>query len=118
MAWDSVDISVDFPAFGNPIIPTSAISFSSSSIHLSSPFSPSSAVVGVWFVGDLNAALPLPPFPPLATTTLCPFSVRSAIISPVSASFITVPTGTFSTRSSADLPCLFEPEPGCPFFAL
>jgi len=47
---------VDFPAFGNPTRPMSAINFSSSLMDRLSPFSPQ------------NPCALLPPSPPLATT--------------------------------------------------
>jgi hypothetical protein len=44
-------------------------------------------------------------YPPLATTILSsPSSFKSAIISPVASSLITVPAGTFKTISSPFLP--------------
>ena len=48
LAFVSTESSVDLPAFGTPIRPTSAISFSSSRIRFSCAGSPFSAVCGTW----------------------------------------------------------------------
>ena len=51
---------------GNPISPTSAMSFSSSTSSFSSPGLPGSCSRGTWCVAVAKDALPRPPFPPLA----------------------------------------------------
>ena len=69
---DTDAMSVDLPALGKPMTPTSARSFRSSRSDADSPGSPSSACLGAWFVEEANDALPRPPLPPFATTTVCP----------------------------------------------
>jgi len=59
---------------------------------------------GAGFFGVAKRMLPLPPRPPRATTTSCPWRVRSAMISPVSSSMTTVPGGTRTTSGSALAP--------------
>ena len=71
--------SVDFPAFGSPTNPASAKSFNSKINLFVSPGRPFSAIFGTRFLSDLKAAFPLPPLPPLATTTVCPSVDKSAI---------------------------------------
>lgn len=46
--------------------PTSANTFNSNSISLSSPGSPFSAISGAGFLGEAKRMLPLPPRPPFA----------------------------------------------------
>ncbi len=58
------------------------------------PAVPSCAKRGAWFVDVAKFMLPRPPLPPFATTKRVPASPRSAITSPVPASFTTVPGGT------------------------
>ena len=53
--------SDDLPAFGWPISPASASSFSRSSIHPDSPSRPFSAKRGAWRVELANRLLPCPP---------------------------------------------------------
>ena len=69
---------VDFPAFGMPIIATSERSFRSRTRSVSSPLPPRCAIRGAWLVDVAKRALPRPPAPPRATTTLSPASDRSA----------------------------------------
>lgn len=78
--------NVLFPAFGTPMMPTSATSFNSSSNHISSPGAPEtkvgklketqkvpfSAIVGALFRAVLKAQFPRPPFPPTANKALSP----------------------------------------------
>ncbi len=64
--------SVDLPALGTPMMPTSATSFSSSSIQASSPGSPFSARRGAVLRAVLKAALPRPPRPPLGDDHFLP----------------------------------------------
>ena len=59
---------LDFPAFGSPIIPISAIVFNWSQITYSSPIVPLVNFFGALFVELLNVVLPSPPLPPFATT--------------------------------------------------
>ena len=86
-------MNVDLPAFGMPSRPTSASTFSSSLSSRRSPSLPSVFWRGARLVVDLKCMLPQPPSPPLASSTCWPCSVRSATISPSSASMISVPTG-------------------------
>ena len=72
-----LDKKLDLPAFGSPMIPTSAITFSCNHIQNSSPFFPPVFFLGVRFVELLNLVFPKPPFPPVATTNLSLFFVRS-----------------------------------------
>ena len=58
---------------------------------------------GIWRVGVAKFALPLPPRPPLATTTGSSSEI-SAMILPVWASLIMVPLGTRIIVGSMDLP--------------
>ena len=111
------------PADGMPTKAASAMSFISSSIQRSSAGSPSSAKAGARRVEVTKWMLPRPPMPPRATVTDSPSWVRSAIISPTSPSSskysrTTVPTGTFSTRSSPVAPCMRLPRPWVPRSAL
>src|ERR671919_2588311 len=92
------EISVDFPAFGNPTSPTSARSLSSRCSFRSSPVSPFWAKAGARLVGVANLALPFPPRPPDAATSSSPGLARSAISVP-SSSWTTVPAGTRMIRS-------------------
>ena len=70
---------LDFPALGNPIIPTSAIVFNCSQIVNSSPIVPFVNFFGALFVEDLNLVFPKPPFPPIATTNSSFSSLKSII---------------------------------------
>ncbi len=108
---------VDFPTFGNPISPTSAISFSSSSTNLPSPGYPGFEKFGICLVAVAKRRFPQPPVPPFATIYSSSREI-SAITSPVSKSFITVPRGTLITRSSPDFPRLLEPLPASPSAAI
>ncbi len=90
---------------------------SSSRSRRCSPFSPGVNCRGARFVLDLKCRLPRPPVPPLATRARCPSAARSATNSAVSASVITVPTGTRRTTSSAPWPNWSEPRPFSPPFA-
>jgi len=63
----------------------------------------------------LNLTFPSPPFPPFATTNLCPFLVKSNINVLSSSSNIWVPTGTFRIKSDPFLPVLFLLLPSSPF---
>ena len=58
------EISVDFPALGNPTRPTSASSFNSRRSCFCSPSSPGSMRRGARLVDETNRALPRPPRPP------------------------------------------------------
>ena len=103
--------SVLLPAFGTPMIPTSATSLSSISTHISMPSSPFSAICGALFFAVLKDALPLPPLPPGMIISLCPCANISAMTSPVSEFLTTVPGGTRTVRSRPSLPCIFFPPP-------
>ena len=116
-ASDILEIKVDFPAFGNPKRPTSAINLSSNWSDSSSPFSPSVVFLGALLVDDLNLAFPNPPFPPETTSKRSPSFFKSAISSSVDSSKTTVPTGPFKIMSLASLPCLFLHSPVEPFLA-
>ena len=59
---------LDLPAFGNPIIPMSAIVFNCSQITYSSPTVPLVNFLGALFVELLNLVFPSPPLPPFAAT--------------------------------------------------
>ena len=61
---------LDFPAFGKPASPTSAISFSSSVKFLSSPGSPFSANFGARLEEVAKWEFPRPPFPPCAAMNM------------------------------------------------
>ena len=78
-----LDRKLDFPAFGNPIIPTSAITFNCSHIQNSSPFFPSVFFLGARFVELLNLVFPDPPFPPVATTNFSLFLVKINLLDSV-----------------------------------
>src|SRR2546428_3271869 len=106
--------SVDFPAFGRPVRPTSARSLSSSRISRRSPLPPSSAIRGARRVLLTNRALPFPAAPPRAITSSSPGDTRSAMVRPVASSTTTVPTGTRTTRSVPALPVCFRPAPAPP----
>ncbi len=88
------EISVDFPALGNPMIATSARSFSSIASRRSSPARPGFANRGAWRVGVAKCWLPQPPFPPRASAMRSPAVRSSPIGSPVSASAMTEPSGS------------------------
>ena len=106
---------LDFPAFGAPMIPTSASSFNSRRRACSTPGSPSSAKRGYLLVEVAKLAFPLPPRPPWATTTLAPGSVISATLSfPVQTS---VPTGTRNVILSPSFPRRLLPWPWPPSYA-
>ena len=68
------------PTLGKPTNPASASSFNSILRTLSSPGAPYSLVVGAFVLLVLNAALPFPPLPPLATIASSPFLVKSQTI--------------------------------------
>ena len=68
---------LDFPALGNPIIPTSAITFNCNHIQNSSPIFPLVFFLGARFIELLNLVFPNPPFPPEATTNFSLFLVKS-----------------------------------------
>jgi hypothetical protein len=72
---------------------------------------------GARFTLDLKWMLPMPPLPPFASSAWSPFFARSAITSPLSASLMTVPTGTRRMMSSAPLPYWSRPRPFSPGFA-
>mmetsp|Transcript_5723 Transcript_5723/g.23172 ORF Transcript_5723/g.23172 Transcript_5723/m.23172 type:complete len:291 (-) Transcript_5723:378-1250(-) len=93
------------------MIPTSATSLSSISTQCSMPSSPFSAICGALFFAVLNDALPRPPRPPGITISRWPCANISASVSPVFASRITVPGGTFTTLSFPFWPCIFLPPP-------
>ena len=59
---------LDFPAFGKPTRPMSAITESSTRKTLSCPGAPLFAMRGAWFVLDLKCTFPQPPFPPFKKT--------------------------------------------------
>jgi hypothetical protein len=61
------------------MMPTSAMSLSSSIISFSSPGTPFSASRGAWLVGEAKWEFPSPPFPPAAATACWPGFARSAI---------------------------------------
>ena len=94
LAEEREEIRVDLPALGKPIIPTSAISLSSSRSCLVSPSKPGSACSGARLRLLRKCLLPKPPLPPAATTKVSPSVVRSPTYSPVEPSVISVPQGT------------------------
>src|SRR5215472_2975817 len=106
-------MSDDFPAFGKPTSPASAMVFSSSSSSRLSPGSPRSANPGALRFADASAAFPSPPRPPLAATNCVPAPTRSASTSP-SGVLTTVPSGTPMSRSAPSAPLRFEPAPALP----
>ena len=61
---DTLEIKVDLPTLGIPTNPTSASSFNSTFIFLTSPGSPFSANAGAGFERVAKAILPRPPLPP------------------------------------------------------
>src|SRR6266550_929766 len=93
--------------------PASATVFSSSTSERSTPGSPRRANPGARRRGEASAALPSPPRPPCAATNLVPAPTRSASTSPSSV-FITVPSGTRTTRSPPAAPLRLEPDPCLP----
>src|SRR2546425_8333144 len=99
-------MKVDFPALGRPSNPTSASTFSSSLSVRCSPGSPGVAFRGVRLVLDLKLTLPSPPLPPRASNAACSCAARSATVSPVCASVITVPTGMRSEEHTSELQSL------------
>ena len=68
---------LDFPAFGKPIIPMSAIVFNWSHIVNSSPRVPFVYFLGALFVELLNLVFPRPPLPPDAAINFSPIFVKS-----------------------------------------
>ena len=91
LAAEIAEISVDLPAFGNPMIATSARSLSSIASRRSAPGRPGFAKRGAWRVGVAKCWLPQPPLPPLTRRTRSPALTRSATSSPLSASVTTEP---------------------------
>ena len=77
MAFVIAANKLDLPAFGNPIIPISAIVFSCSQTVYSSPITPFVNFFGALFVELLNLVFPSPPFPPFATTNSSPSFLKS-----------------------------------------
>lgn len=118
LASVTVDKNVDFPTFGNPRSPTSANNLSSNINSFSSPFSPSSENLGACLVGVAKCEFPLPPLPPFNINSVWFGSDKSATTFPVSASFITVPIGTFIYKSSPYFPLQWLPLPFSPSLAL
>ena len=111
-------VLADVGLLGMPSRPTSASTRNSISRFFVSPGMPRVNWRGARFTLDLKWMLPRPPLPPCASVTRSPFLARSAIVSPVSASLITVPTGMRSTMSSAPLPYWSRPRPFSPSRAL
>ena len=89
-------MSVLLPTFGKPTSATSAMSFSSSRNHASSPTSPCSAKPGARRRFERKRLLPRPPCPPAAALHRSPADTRSASTSPSSVA-TTVPSGTGTT---------------------
>ena len=106
------------PAFGKPINPASAINFSLSQIHFSSPTRPALAFLGAWLFGPLKWLFPKPPFPPSRIMMLCLTSLKSAITVLLSSSNIIVPFGTLIIISCPFAPVFSLPFPSSPFLAL
>ena len=102
-----LDKKLDLPAFGSPMIPTSAITFSCNHIQNSSPFFPLVFFLGVRFVELLNLVFPKPPFPPAAATYSSPFLLKSKRRVLLSSSNTCVPRGTFKIKSSPLFPVRF-----------
>ena len=67
-------------------------------ISFSSPFSPSSENLGACLVGVAKCEFPLPPLPPFNISSTWSGFDKSATTFPVSASFTTVPIGTFTYK--------------------
>ena len=120
LAFDALilEIIVDLPTEGIPTKPTSANNFNSIFTLLTSPGSPFSAKLGAGLERVAKAILPLPPRPPYAAITESSFLTKSAITNPVSASVITVPSGTLTITSSALAPCFPLPSPLAPLLPL
>ena len=104
---------VDLPTLGKPTSPTSASSFSSSTTSRLSPGRPGLAKRGTWRVGVAKCWLPHPPRPPRHRIKGVSSDI-SRMISPVAASRMTVPRGTWRSRSSPSLPVRRLPPPGAP----
>ena len=73
---------------------------------------------GAGFLCVAKRIFPRPPRPPLATTTSCPSSNKSAIKAFVSAFLTIVPGGTLTIKSSAPRPYILLLMPFSPGFAL
>lgn len=99
-------MSVDFPAEGIPMIPTSATSLSSRWTSNFVPKSPCSQKCGALRVELTKWALPYPPFPPIQRRTTSPGLARSWRSFPLSFSYISVQTGSFTILSGAFAPCM------------
>ena len=105
--------SVDFPAFGSPTNPMSAMRLSSIRTRADEPGSPGWAYRGACRVELLNQTLPRPPFPPVRKSHRSVLA-KSQSSSPVSASRTMVPGGTCMTTDSPSRPCLRRFCPGFP----
>ena len=68
---------LDLPAFGSPIIPTSAIVFNCNQIINFSPKVPFVNFLGALLVELLNLVLPNPPLPPAAAVNSSLIFVKS-----------------------------------------
>ena len=109
---------LDLPAFGKPIIPTSAIVFNCNHIQNSSPAVPLVNFLGARLVELLKLVFPRPPLPPIATTNSSFSFLKSNSKVLLSSSKICVPIGTFNIKSFPVLPVLFLPLPFSPLSAL
>ena len=101
------------PALGRPTKPQSAINCNSRSSSRSSPGSPGVHSVGAWLVAETKFRFPNPPRPPLAASNRWPTSTKSANWLPWSSRTI-VPTGTRTSKSSAEAPKQSRPRPCAP----
>ena len=113
----TTDSSVDFPTLGKPTRPTSAMTLSSNCTHSSAPGCPGCAYLGTCMVDVAKCIFPRPPLPPLKMTSLWLSPDMSAMTFPVSKSLSTVPSGTFTIRSSASAPWQRFFPPSRPSFA-
>ena len=111
------DNKVDFPTFGKPTKPTSAITLSSSRTSSSNASCPGCAYFGACMEEVAKCWLPSPPFPPVKIICLLFSPDISAITLSVVASRIMVPAGTWMTRSSPFFPWQFRFFPSSPFSA-
>ena len=109
---------MDLPTFGKPTSPTSAITLSSRFTQSSCAGFPGCAYFGTCMVEVAKCIFPRPPLPPFKIIWRWFSPDISAMTLLVSASRITVPSGTFRIRSFASLPWQRFLPPSSPSCAL
>ena len=110
---------VDFPTFGYPTSPTSAITFNSKRTQSSIAGWPGFANLGTCMVGVAKCIFPAPPLPPFRITSRIFFPDISAIIFPLASSRMIVPSGTFTIKSCPSAPWerrFFPSSPDCAIY--